>query len=67
MRSTVVERAEPGALDQPDLEGRSRWHFGWSELVTGPITAFDVPGEHLALLRKPAVDRVGEHVTRALR
>ncbi|MEX1009369.1 MAG: hypothetical protein WD271_16240 [Acidimicrobiia bacterium] len=41
--------------------------LGWSSLVTGPITAVDVRGDHNRILRKPAVDRVGHIVRAALR
>ncbi len=41
--------------------------LGWSNLVTGPLTAVEVPGEHLDLTRRPADEKVGGHVSDALR
>ncbi len=55
---TLVVRSGPGPRQTPDL--------GWSRLVTGPITVVDVPGDHLGVLRKPTVDRVGPAVRSAL-
>ena len=49
---------DPGRRALPDL--------GWSALVTGEITALDVPADHLGLLRRPAVDQVGKYVSEAL-
>jgi thioesterase domain-containing protein len=50
--------SDPGRRALPDL--------GWSRLVTGEITALDVPADHLSILRKPAVDQVGKYVSEAL-
>jgi acyl-coenzyme A synthetase/AMP-(fatty) acid ligase/thioesterase domain-containing protein/acyl carrier protein len=49
---------DPGRRALPDL--------GWSALVTGEITARDVPADHSGLLRRPAVDQVGKYVSEAL-
>jgi acyl-coenzyme A synthetase/AMP-(fatty) acid ligase/thioesterase domain-containing protein/acyl carrier protein len=66
VRSALGERAEPVTLSQPDVEDRSRWDFGWSTHVRGPITVVDLPGDHVGLLRKPAVERVGAAIASAL-
>ncbi len=41
--------------------------LGWSRLVTGEVSVVDVPGDHLGLLRAPAVEHVGTIVRDALR
>jgi thioesterase domain-containing protein len=66
VRSALGERAEPETLNQSDLEDRSRWDFGWSTHVSGPITVVDLPGDHVGLLQKPAVERVGAVIASAL-
>ncbi|HXY92915.1 MAG TPA: AMP-binding protein [Acidimicrobiia bacterium] len=53
-------------LDLIDVDEREFRDLGWSRLVTGPITAVDVPGDHLGLLRRPAVEKVGQVVSDAL-
>jgi thioesterase domain-containing protein len=36
--------------------------FGWSRWIRGPITVVDVPGDHLSLLRPPAVTTAAAHI-----
>lgn len=36
--------------------------LGWSELTTGPVTVVPVPGDHLTMLRPPAVREVGRRL-----
>jgi thioesterase domain-containing protein len=50
----------------PDPSRRASPDLGWSKLVTGPITAVDVPADHHGLMRPPAVEQVGAHVAAAL-
>ena len=51
-----------------DVDERPRHDLGWSKLVAGPLTAVEVPSDHLDLLRRPAVEKVGgANVTRAPR
>jgi thioesterase domain-containing protein len=66
VRSEVLGRTL--LSDDPDRNPphRSLWDFGWSEHVKGSITIVDVPGDHLGLLRKPAVEQVGRHISKAL-
>jgi thioesterase domain-containing protein len=66
VRCVPDERAEPGTSDQSVLEARSRWDFGWSDHVMGPITVVDLPGDHLGLVRQPVVERVGAAIASAL-
>jgi thioesterase domain-containing protein/acyl carrier protein len=40
--------------------------LGWSELTTGPVTVVRVPGDHLSLLRPPAVREVGRRLSEIL-
>jgi acyl-coenzyme A synthetase/AMP-(fatty) acid ligase/thioesterase domain-containing protein/acyl carrier protein len=66
VRSTVLG---PTLLPLPDgveLPHRALWDFGWSDHVTGSIAVVDVAGDHLGLLRKPAVEQLGGHLARAL-
>jgi thioesterase domain-containing protein len=49
-----------------DDEGQSQWDFGWSDYATGPVDVVSVRSDHMALLRTPAVERVGRVVERAL-
>jgi amino acid adenylation domain-containing protein len=57
----------PAGLDLvPDPGHRASPDLGWSKLVTGPITAVDVPADHHGLMRPPAVEQVGAHVAAAL-
>jgi thioesterase domain-containing protein/acyl carrier protein len=65
VRSTVGGPTRFGDAEQ-DLPHRALWDFGWSTHVTGPVTVVDVPGDHLGLLRNPAVEQTGQHVARAL-
>jgi acyl-coenzyme A synthetase/AMP-(fatty) acid ligase/thioesterase domain-containing protein/acyl carrier protein len=44
----VRSEAPPGGGTPPE-------DFGWSACVTGPISMIDAPGDHLAMIRKPAV------------
>ena len=44
----VRSEAPPGGGTPPP-------DFGWSSCATGPITTIDAPGDHLAMIRKPAV------------
>jgi amino acid adenylation domain-containing protein len=55
-------------LDVPDgARGRyAQRDFGWSRVVTGPITIVDVPGDHLGLLRQPMVAVVAAKLREAL-
>jgi thioesterase domain-containing protein len=41
--------------------------LGWSQLTTGAVTVVRVPGDHLSLLRPPAVREVGRQLTEILR
>jgi acyl-coenzyme A synthetase/AMP-(fatty) acid ligase/thioesterase domain-containing protein/acyl carrier protein len=66
VRSTVLG---PTLLPLPDgvePPHRALWDFGWSDHVTGSVTVVDVPGDHLGLLRKPAIEQLGRHLARAL-
>jgi acyl-coenzyme A synthetase/AMP-(fatty) acid ligase/thioesterase domain-containing protein/acyl carrier protein len=54
----------PAAVAERD---RHRPHdLGWSQLVSGPVTVTEVPGEHLDLLRPPAVGHVAASINEAL-
>jgi len=44
---------------------RALHDLGWSDWVRGPITVVEVTGEHLGLLRRPAVLEVGTHLRAA--
>jgi acyl-coenzyme A synthetase/AMP-(fatty) acid ligase/thioesterase domain-containing protein/acyl carrier protein len=72
----AYEYRPSGAFDGPVLVVRSdgadgighhRQHdLGWSELVTGPITAIEIPTDHFDLMRRPAVEKVGASISTAL-
>jgi thioesterase domain-containing protein/acyl carrier protein len=66
VRTTVVPDEPPHALDEPDLQHRALRDFGWSAFVTGSITVVDMPGDHLGLLRRPAVEQLGRELATAL-
>jgi thioesterase domain-containing protein len=66
VRSKVLGRTLVNDADDSNPHLRSLWDFGWSEHVNGSITVVDVPGDHLGLLRKPAVEQVGRHISKAL-
>jgi acyl-coenzyme A synthetase/AMP-(fatty) acid ligase/thioesterase domain-containing protein/acyl carrier protein len=66
VRTTGAGDTVPGDTDDAPLAQRALWDFGWSAHVTGPITVVDVPGDHLGLLRRPAVELVGRELATAL-
>ncbi len=56
-RALVVRGERRGG--EPDL--------GWSRFVTRTVAVVEVPADHLAIVRKPAVAAVGQYVGDALR
>lgn len=55
----VKSEAPPGGGTPPE-------DFGWSTCVTGPISMTDAPGDHLAMIRKPAVTTLAERLAAEL-
>jgi acyl-coenzyme A synthetase/AMP-(fatty) acid ligase/thioesterase domain-containing protein/acyl carrier protein len=62
VRSTMAGTTQLGDADAALLPQRALWDFGWSAHVTGEITVVDVPGDHLGLLRQPAVGTLGKEL-----
>ena len=56
----------PALIVRTDAQGnagvRSLHDLGWSEWIHGSITVVEVSGDHLGLLRRPAVLEVGAHL-----
>ena len=66
----MARKYEPSStFDGPVLVVRAGAHgddLGWSKLATGPVQVIEVPAPHLDLLRSPAVETVGRHLSEAL-
>jgi acyl-coenzyme A synthetase/AMP-(fatty) acid ligase/thioesterase domain-containing protein/acyl carrier protein len=66
VRGVETDGAPPETETPPTPAQRMLADLGWSKLVTGPVTAVEVPADHLGILRKPAVDLVAGHIAAAL-
>jgi thioesterase domain-containing protein/acyl carrier protein len=66
VRGVTSDGFPPGMGGARDPNRRALADLGWSKLVTGTVTAFDVPSDHVGLMRAPAVEQVGVHVAAAL-
>jgi len=66
VRGNAFEGAPPRNGGSPTRPWHPLPDLGWSQLVRGPITAVEVPVDHLSLLRKPAVEVVAAHIAAAL-